>query len=146
MDILNSIFLVFIIIGILGGFYILIALATMGYNYLEGRMLKKRIPDKIKKEVEDDRIKRETNREQFRRTYSGEQSPQGNDNGAADERVSEQSESNKQPDSNNVGQNQLDIQHPDVRDIGQFRSAGKKLREKFSKKKVKEIANETDSN
>lgn len=68
MEILSIAIVIMILIGIVIMLWIMIAAAVFAYSSIEAKMLKKRIPIKIAKEVEDGRIKREQSKQK-----SGEQ-------------------------------------------------------------------------
>ena len=71
MSIIDILILFLIIIGIVGSGWSLIAGAIMIYGWIETKILRRRIPEKIKMEVQDARYKREGIKEDFRRKYAG---------------------------------------------------------------------------
>jgi hypothetical protein len=58
-----------ILMGVVIMLWIMIAAAVYAYSMMEAKILKKRIPEKITKEVEDGRRKRELTKEQAGREY-----------------------------------------------------------------------------
>jgi len=76
MSIINIILLLLAIIGIVGGLLLLFAGVIFIYGWIENWIFRRKIPDKIKKEVEDERLKRETRKEDFRRRYAGTGNPE----------------------------------------------------------------------
>jgi biopolymer transport protein ExbB/TolQ len=71
MSIIDIIITFFVIIGIVGAGWIVIALFVLLYGWIETKIVRSRIAETIKKEVEDGRLKREATKEEYRRRYAG---------------------------------------------------------------------------
>lgn len=71
MNILNALVTMLVIIGIVGLGWIVIAGLTWLYGKIENWILRRRISDKIKKEVEESRMERDTIKEEARKKYAG---------------------------------------------------------------------------
>lgn len=71
MTFIDVIITLLVIIGIVGSGWLLIAFIIFLYGKIENIILRRRIPDKIKQEVENGRVKREERRDEASRRYAG---------------------------------------------------------------------------
>ena len=73
MSLIEILILLLVIIGIVGAGWILIGVLIFFYGWFENIRIRKKIPDKIKKEVEDARLKRKSKQEDARRRYANDE-------------------------------------------------------------------------
>jgi len=77
MSLIEILILLLVIIGIVGAGWILIGVLIFFYGWFENIRIRKKIPDKIKKEVEDARLKRKSKQEDARRRYANDETSTG---------------------------------------------------------------------
>lgn len=76
MTIIDILILFLIIVGVAGAGWLIIAGFVFLYGIIENFFLRRRIPETIKREVEDERIRQDARAENFRRKYAGTGNPE----------------------------------------------------------------------
>lgn len=72
MGIIEILIMFLVVIGIVGGGWLILAFCFMLYGWFETKQLKKKINDNIKKEVEENRLIKNERREEYRRGYESD--------------------------------------------------------------------------